>query len=196
MHHFAWVGAVSNRAYWVVAIWRSQPTEGGKLFRMAARCIISDGEARFPTAPTGLLRSGDRNLQKGENCSGWPRVHHCPWGGAVSNRAYRVGVAIWRAQPTEGENCSGWPQGASFRMGRRGFQPRLPGWCCDGASATYRRGKLFRMAARCIISDGEARFPTAPTGLLRSGDRNLQKGENYLRWGERNLQNGENGMVL
>ena len=107
MHHCPWVGAVSNRAYWVVAIWRSQPTEGGKLFRMAARCIISDGEARFPTAPTGLLRWGERNLQKGENCSGWPRVHHCPWGGAVSNRAYRV-VAMGRAQPTEGENCSGW----------------------------------------------------------------------------------------
>ena len=41
-------------------------------------------------------------------------MHHFARIGAVSNRAYRVGVAMGRAQPTEGENCSGWPQGASF----------------------------------------------------------------------------------
>ena len=44
-------------------------------------------------------------------------MHHCPWVGAIENRAYWVVVAMGRAQPIEGENCSGWMQVPHFGWG-------------------------------------------------------------------------------
>ena len=85
-------------------------------------------------------------------------MHHFAWVCAVSNRAYWVVVAIWRSQPIEGGKLFRMDAGASFRMGMRGFQPRLPGWCCNRAIATYRRGKLFRMAAGASLPMGRRDF--------------------------------------
>ena len=144
MHHFGCGGAVSNRAYRVVAMGRSQPTEGGKLFRMDAGASFRMGRRGFQPRLPGCcdlaiatyrrgklfrmaagasLPMGRRDFQP--RLPGWccdlaiatyrmrktvqdgRKVHHCPWVGAVSNRAYRVGVAMGRAQPTEGGKRNG-----------------------------------------------------------------------------------------